>query len=88
MQPAPTHFASQTAPSRGRWRAAAVWPSEKKWKTFCELRGIDVTSAGVYRNELFRMFSYPVSGVTIDDAYRSDVMRLPPGCGMRNWRIV
>ena len=53
-----------------------------------ELRGIDVTSAGVYENELFRMFSYPVSGVTIDDAYRSDVMRSPPGCGMRNWRIV
>ena len=53
-----------------------------------KLRGIDVTSAGVYENELFRMFSYPVSGVTIDDAYRSDVMRSPPGCGMRNWRIV
>ena len=45
-----------------------------------ELRGIDVTSAGVYENELFRMFSYPVSGVTIDDPYRSDVMRSPPGC--------
>ena len=53
-----------------------------------QLRGIDVTSAGVYENELFRMFSYPVSGVTIDDPYRSDVMRSPPGCGMRNWRIV
>ena len=36
-------------------------------RALAQLRGIDVTSAGVYENELFRMFSYPVSGVTIGD---------------------
>ena len=63
-----------------------------------ELRGIDVTSAGLYKNELFPiMFSYPV--VTSQRAirypvwrltmrHRSNVMTSLPGCWTRNWQSV